>query len=263
MDVNMTRIRPYGDTLDDGYMQLSFTLPVPPSAEAKKAAEILAEKMGFEDVKVVYAHNIADSFSFFVVYGRCIHSIDMTTIEIPKVNADFMSYEEINRFIEKRIGRKIVVVAACTGTDAHTVGIDAIINMKGYRGEYGLERYPWFTTHNLGSQVPNEDLLAKAIQVNADAILVSQVVTQRNIHIDNLTHLAELVEAEGIRDKVLLIMGGPRISHELAVELGYDAGFGPGTLPSHVGSFIAQALARSLRNQAEQTKGVYPCSTNP
>ncbi len=168
-----------------------------------------------------------------------------------------MSYREINQFIEKRIGRKIVVVAACTGTDAHTVGIDAIINMKGYRGEYGLERYPWFTTYNLGSQVPNEDLLAKAIQVNADAILVSQVVTQRNIHIDNLTHLAELAEAEGIRDEVLLIMGGPRISHELAIELGYDAGFGPGTLPSHVGSFIAQALARTMRNSKEQAKEVY------
>jgi beta-lysine 5,6-aminomutase beta subunit len=258
MEVNMTRVRPYGDTLDDGYMQLSFTLPVQCNAEARKAAELLGEKMGLEDVKVVYSDNIADNFSFFVVYGRCTHSVDMTAIDIPKVDADFMSYQEINGFIEKHIGRKIVVVAACTGTDAHTVGIDAIINMKGYRGEYGLERYPWFTTYNLGSQVPNEDLLAKAIQVNADALLVSQVVTQRNIHIDNLTHLAELVEAEGIRDKVLLIMGGPRISHELAIELGYDAGFGPGTLPSHVGSFIAQALERTIRNSKEQTKGVYP-----
>lgn len=245
MDVNMTRIRPYGDTLDDGYVQLSFTLPVPCSDEARKAAEILSEKMGLQDVKIVYSHNLADKFSFFVAYGRCIHSVDMTTLEIPKVNADFMSFEEINEYIETRIGRKLVVVAACTGTDAHTVGIDAIINMKGYRGECGLERYPWFTTYNLGSQVPNEELLAKAIQVNADAILVSQVVTQKNIHIDNLTHLAELVEAEGIRDKVLLVMGGPRITHELAIELGYDAGFGPGTLPSHVGAFIAQALAGS------------------
>lgn len=258
MEVNMTRVRPYGDTLDDGYIQLSFTLPVQCNAEARKAAELLVEKMGLEDVKAVYSHNIADSFSFFVVYGRCTHSVDMTAIDIPKVDADFMSYQEINGFVEKHIGRKIVVVAACTGTDAHTVGIDAIINMKGYRGEYGLERYPWFTTYNLGSQVSNEDLLAKAIQVNADALLVSQVVTQRNIHIDNLTHLAELVEAEGIRDKVLLIMGGPRISHELAIELGYDAGFGSGTLPSHVGSFIAQALARTIRKSEERPKGVYP-----
>ena len=170
MDIDKTRVRPYGDTPDDGYMQLSFTLPVPCSDESRRAAEILGEKMGLEDAKVVYSHNIADSFSFFVIYGRCIHSVDMTTIEIPKVNAEFMPFEQINRFIETRIGRKIVVVAACTGTDAHTVGIDAIINMKGYRGEYGLERYPWFTAYNLGSQVRNEDLLAKAIEVDADAI---------------------------------------------------------------------------------------------
>ncbi|MCR4403231.1 MAG: cobalamin-dependent protein [Firmicutes bacterium] len=246
MKLDLTRIRPYGDTMDDGWVQLSFTLPVPCGREARRAAELLCEKMGLDDVRVVYDHDVADNFTFFVAYGRCVHSVDFTAIEVPKVNMRHMSFDEINRFIEQRIRRKVVVVAACTGTDAHTVGIDAIINMKGYAGEYGLERYPWFVAYNLGSQVPNESLVAKAIEVGADAILVSQVVTQKNIHIDNLTNLAELVEAEGIRDKVLLIMGGPRITHELAVELGYDAGFGPGTLPSHVGAFIAQELARRM-----------------
>ncbi|MFR2966003.1 MAG: hypothetical protein ACLTK0_06255 [Anaerovoracaceae bacterium] len=57
-------------------------------------------------------------------------------------------------------------------------------------------------------------------------ILVSQTVTQKDIHIKQLTKMVELVEAEGIRDKVILTCGGPRISHELAQELGYDAGFG-------------------------------------
>ncbi|MGB4633246.1 MAG: OAM dimerization domain-containing protein, partial [Bacillota bacterium] len=118
MEVDLSRIRPYGDTLDDGYMQLSFTLPVQCDAKAKKAAELLSEKMGLRDVKVVYAHNIGDSFSFFIVYGRCIHSVDMTAINIPEVDVEFMSYDEINEFIEKHIGRKVVVVAACTGTDA-------------------------------------------------------------------------------------------------------------------------------------------------
>lgn len=246
MNANLARVRPYGDTLDDGYVQMSFTLPVPCSPEATRAASVLCGKMGLEDARVVYTHDIAGTFSFFVVYGRCRHSVDLTRMKVPRVDMEHMTYDEINEFIKTHIGRRVVVVAACTGTDAHTVGIDAIISMKGYAGEYGLERYSWFTAYNLGSQVPNETLLAKAIEVNADAILVSQVVTQRNVHIDNLTNLAELVEAEGIREKVLLIMGGPRISHELAVELGYDAGFGPGTLPSHVGSFIAQELARRI-----------------
>jgi beta-lysine 5,6-aminomutase beta subunit len=70
------------------------------------------------------------------------------------------------------------------------------------------------------------------------------VVTQKNVHLENLTELIELAEAEGIRDRMLFIAGGPRISHELAIELGFDAGFGPGTLPNHVASFIVKELAR-------------------
>ena len=53
------------------------------------------------------------------------------------------------------------------------------------------------------------------IEEKADVILVSQVVTQKNIRLDNLTKLSDLLEAEGLRDKVILVVGGPRISHEL------------------------------------------------
>jgi beta-lysine 5,6-aminomutase beta subunit len=122
------------------------------------------------------------------------------------------------------------------------VGLDAILNMKGFHGDYGLERYSEFIVSNLGSQVPNEVLVAKAQEVKADAILVSQVVTQKNIHLQNLTQLVDLLEAEGMREKVMLVCGGPRLTHELAVELGYDAGFGPGTVPSEVASYILQEL---------------------
>jgi beta-lysine 5,6-aminomutase beta subunit len=75
-------------------------------------------------------------------------------------------------------------------------------------------------------------------------ILVSQVVTQKNIHIQNLTRLIELAEAEGLRDKMLFICGGPRISHELAIELGYDAGFGTGSYATDVASYIAITMAQ-------------------
>ena len=48
-------------------------------------------------------------------------------------------------------------------------------------------------------------------------------MTQKDIHIQNLTELVELLEAEGLRDKFVLCCGGARITHELAKELGYDA----------------------------------------
>jgi len=245
--VDLGKVKTYGDTLNDGAMQVSFTLPVPAGDEAREAARQIALKMGLESPAVTEMADLGAGFTFFVLYGKCTHSVDFASIKIPKQQQKIMNFKEVNSLIKSELGRKVVVVAACTGSDAHTVGIDAIINMKGYRGEYGLERYPEIEAYNLGSQVPNAELLARAVELGADAILVSQVVTQKNIHLENLTELVELAEAEGLRDRVLLICGGPRISHELAIELGYDAGFGPGTLPNHVASFIAVELVRRNR----------------
>lgn len=244
MKVDLTKLKIYGDTYNDGAIQVSFTLPVPPGDEAKEAARQIALKMGLEDSAVTEMADLGAGFTFFVLYGKCAHTVDYSKIKIPKQQQTVLSAKEVNALIKKELDRKVVVVAACTGSDAHTVGIDAIINMKGYRGEYGLERYPEMEAYNLGSQVPNAELLVRAVELNADAVLVSQVVTQKNIHLENLTELVELAEAEGLRDRVLLICGGPRISHELAIELGYDAGFGPGTLPNHVASYIAAELIR-------------------
>jgi beta-lysine 5,6-aminomutase beta subunit len=78
--------------------------------------------------------------------------------------------------------------------------------------------------------------------VDADAILVSQVVTQKDVHIRNLTNFIELLEAEGLRDRFIAIAGGPRIGHRLAIELGFDAGFGRGTYPEHVATFIVNRM---------------------
>lgn len=242
--VDLTRVRPYGDTLNDGMTQLSFTLPVPYGEEAKEAAKQLVLKMGLEEPSVVEAKDLGIGYTYFVIYGKCRHMVDYTAIQVPKVEVDTMEKEEVEKYIKSNIGRDIVIMGACTGTDAHTVGIDAIMNMKGFHGHFGLERYVGLETYNLGSQVPNEELVAKAIELKADAILVSQVVTQKDVHIPNLTELIELLEAEGIRDKMVVVCGGPRISHELAKELGYDAGFGSGSYAEDVASFIVEEMVK-------------------
>ncbi len=267
----MAEIRPYGDTPNDGRVQLSFTLPLAAGAAAAEAARLLARKMGLQEPQVAFMQDLyagagsraaasgaAIGFSFLILYGRCVHTIDPAAIEVPPAaDVHEMDFYEINDFIARRIGRRVVVVGACTGSDAHTLGLDAIMNMKGYTGRPGLERYPWFEAINLGSQVPNETLVAKAIDAGADAILVSQVVTQKDVHVPNLTQLVDLLEAEGIRDDVILICGGPRVSHELAVELGYDAGFGPGTLPPTVAAYIAQEMVRrGLAAQCQPKQGI-------
>jgi beta-lysine 5,6-aminomutase beta subunit len=242
--VDLTKVKPYGDTLNDGMVQMSFTLPVSASEEAKEAARRLALKMGLEDPSVVSMKNMGPGFSFFIVYGRCGESIDYTGIEVPKVDVETMSKKEVEAYIEEKIKRDITIIGACTGSDAHTVGIDAIMNMKGYDGHYGLERYNGIEAVNMGSQVPNEELVAKAIELKADGILVSQVVTQKDVHIPNLTELIELLEAEGLREKMVVVCGGPRINHELAKELGYDAGFGTGSYAEDVASFVVDEIVK-------------------
>ncbi len=241
-------IRPYGDATNDGKVQLSFTLPVEWSEAADEAARQLVAKMGFTDVQVVDGRRIASGFSFFVVYASTTQSIDFATIKAPSAKTHAMSMEEIDGFVHERIGRRIRIAGACIGTDAHTVGIDAILNMKGYKGDYGLERYHAFETFNLGSQVAVDDFVRFAKEHAVDALLASQVVTQKGSDIKNFTALAELLEAEGLRDRVILICGGPRVTNLLASELGYDAGFGRGTVPSEVAAFVATALAERLAN---------------
>ncbi len=235
-------IKPYGDTLDDGKVQLSFTLPVPWSEGADEAARQLVVKMGFADVQVAEGRAIAENFSFFVVYAATPQAIDFESLAVPSVKTHKMSMEEIDALLEERIGRKVRVAGACIGTDAHTVGIDAILNMKGYQGDYGLERYKMFETYNLGSQVSVEDLVRFTKEKKIDALLASQVVTQKGSDVKNFTALVELLEAEGLRDNVILCCGGPRMTSLLATELGYDAGFGRGTLPSEVAAFIATRM---------------------
>src|SRR5581483_9910721 len=195
---------------------------------------------------VVDGRAIASGFSFFVVYARTPVSIDVSTVRAPSATRDALSMEQVDDLIAKRVGRKVRVAGACIGTDAHTVGIDAILNMKGYKGDYGLERYHEFETYNLGSQVAVEDLVAFAKRHQVDAILASQVVTQKGSDLKNFTQLAELLEAEGLRDRIVLICGGPRVTNLMAGELGYDAGFGRGTLPSEVAAFVAVTLAERL-----------------
>jgi len=245
-NLDLTRIQPYGDTLNDGKVQLSFTLPVDHDEKAIEAAKELSEKMGLKDPVVAYHTSLDKGFTFFVVYGKSIHTIDYTKIQVETVEVDLMSKDEINSYIKEKLGRKLVILGASTGTDAHTVGIDAIINMKDFAGHYGLEHFEMIEAFNLGSQVTNEEFVKKAIELKADALLVSQTVTQKDIHVKNLTQLVELLEAEGIREKVILICGGPRISNELAKELGYDAGFGPGTYADIVATFTIKEIVKRM-----------------
>ena len=242
--LDLTKIKPYGDTMNDGKVQLSFTLPVSCGPEAIESAKQLLKAMGLDNPQVVFYRELTPGFTFFNCYGSLLHTVDFTSIRVPKVESTVMDMHQVDEYIKENIGRKLVMVGASTGTDAHTVGIDAIMNMKGYAGHYGLERYDMIEALNMGSQVLNEDIIAKAMEMNADAILVSQTVTQKDVHIKNCVEFIEMMEAEGLRERMIVICGGPRITHEMARELGFDAGFGINTYAEDVASFVAQEYVR-------------------
>ncbi len=240
-------VRPYGDKKGDGAVQVSFTLPIPRSAVATEAAKRYVARMGLREPYVTLAEAIAPDFTYFVVYGRATQDIDVASITAEEAPAAALTRDEIDAEIARRFGRRLVVLGCALESDAHTVGLDAIFNMKGFAGDYGLERYHGFDARNLGAQVPVAELARKIRETKADAVLVSATVTQNDIHVRHMTDLVDMLEAERLRDRVVLVAGGARIDHALAKELGYDAGFGPGTTASRVAGFLLEEITRRQR----------------
>jgi beta-lysine 5,6-aminomutase beta subunit len=223
-------------------VQLSFTLPVPADGRARELGLQFLRNNGFREPQIVHVAPADRDMAFYVAYAKAPRGVDPAEVTTSEVEAPELSFSQINSLIERELGRRMVVIGAAIESDAHTVGIDAIMNMKGFAGDYGLERYPWIEAVNLGAQVPCERLVREAQEREADAILVSQVVTQKQVHARQLTKLVDILEAERLRDRYLLVCGGPRLSNTFAKELGYDAGFGAGARPSHVAAWIAREL---------------------
>jgi beta-lysine 5,6-aminomutase beta subunit len=165
-------------------------------------------------------------------------------VQVHEREYPLLSPKEANNAIKRTLRRKLVVLGACIGTDAHTVGIDAILNIKGFAGEKGLEYYREIKVVNLGAQVLVPDLVAASRAEKADAVLVSQVVTQRDAHLRNTREMSAAFRESYPSDKrPLLVVGGPRFDETATVGLGVDRIFGRGTTPGEVASYLVHALA--------------------
>ena len=248
----MSILRPYGDTTGDGMVQVSFTLPISSvgaqSKVAEGAAEQLAHKMGIDPALVVHAKPMGPDFTFFVVYGRVNHLVDTDKVEVVERDYPLLTPKEVNAAIKAGLRRRLTVVGGCIGTDAHTVGIDAILNIKGFAGEKGLEYYRELKVVNLGAQVSVPQLVARAREEKADAILVSQVVTQRDAHIHNTKEMSAAFRESYPSDRrPLLIVGGPRFDEKMAGDLGVDRVFVRGTTPGEVASYLTHMLVTNRK----------------
>ena len=208
--------------------------------------------MGLDPAMLVHAKQMGDGYTFFVVYGRVHHLVDLTKVQVVERDFPLLSAKEVNAVVKRRLRRKLSVVGACIGTDAHTVGIDAILNVKGIAGEKGLEYYRELKVINLGAQVTVPELVEAARAEKADAVLVSQVVTQRDAHLHNTREMsAAFREALPAGKRPLLVVGGPRFDETMTEELGVDRIFGRGTTPGEVASYLVHALDHARRGGAD------------
>ena len=239
-------VRAYGDTTGDGMVQLSFTLPVPAGPRADAAAALFARKMGLDPALVVHAKAVGEAHTFFVVYGRSPVIVDLDEVAVVEREFPLLTVKEVNLEVRSKLRRRLVVIGATVGTDAHTVGLDAILNVKGFAGEKGLESYRELRVVNMGAQVAAVDLVRRAAAEQADAILVSQVVTQRDAHLHHVREVADALTAQwpSGRPRPLLLVGGPRFDPADAAAIGADRVFAKGTTPREVASYLVHAVAQ-------------------
>jgi len=153
---------------------------------------------------------------------------------------EVLTEDEIREDIDNN---PMTVVAATVGEDEHSVGLREIIDIKhGGIEKYGIE------SNYLGTSVPVEKLVDAAIEINADAILASTIISHDDIHYKNMKKLHELCVEKGIRDKIILAAGGTQVSNELAVKNGMDAGFGRGSNGDQVATFLVKRR-REMKNE--------------
>jgi len=228
---NSSTIKPEMEWQGDGIVLLTLFLPTDKRTAEFSGLEI-GRRMGLEDVEVIHSEIMQPAEGTRIeLKGRFNQVIDTAELEIPPA-PEILSEEEIRAEVKSS---PLKVVAGTVGNDEHSVGLREIIDIK----HGGLEGFG-IQCHYLGTSVPLEKLVDAAIELEADAILASTIISHYDVHYQHMKRLHELCVEKGIRDRIILISGGTQVSPEMAVEQGVDAGFGRGTKGIHVATFLVK-----------------------
>ena len=90
----------------------------------------------------------------------------------------------------------------------------------------------------LGTSCAPEKLVNAAVELNADAIMASTIISHDDIHYKNIAKIDQIAREMGIRDKIIFIAGGTQVTPELARKAGADEGFGRGSHGVHDATFL-------------------------
>lgn len=232
-------IKPEAEWQGDGIVLLTMML-----SESKRVAEAAAleigKKMGLTDCEVINKEVMqAAEGTRIELKGRVPFAIDKSTLVIPDEPKE-LSDDEIREEMKRK---KMVIVAGTVGEDEHSVGLREIIDIKhGGIEKYGVE------VHYLGTSVPVEKLVDAAIELDADAVLASTIISHDDIHYRNMKRIHELAIEKGVRDKLMIMAGGTQVVPEIAVQNGMDAAFGRGCN----GAMVATALVERRRKMERE-----------
>ena len=192
----------------DGVVMMTMCIPTHARAAEAVALEI-GHKLGLDEPVVISKEVLQDAEGTRVeMKGKVPFDIDPSTLEIPAPphhQSDAVLYKEFEE-------HPMVVVCGTVGNDEHSVGLREIINIK----HGGIEK--WGVKVNyLGTSVPVEKLVDAAVELNADAILASTIISHDNVHYKNMKRINELAIEKGIRDKVIIAAGGTQVVPEEAM----------------------------------------------
>ena len=107
----------------------------------------------------------------------------------------------------RTLGR--VVIATVEG-DIHEIGKSLVATMLGASG---------FEVYDLGVDAPSDKIIGKALEVNADIIAMSALLTTTMIR---QREVIEELEKEGLRSRFKVMVGGAPITHDWVKTIGAD-----------------------------------------
>ncbi|HHT85465.1 MAG: D-ornithine 4,5-aminomutase subunit OraE [Bacillota bacterium] len=224
-------IRPEVEWAQDGIVVLTIFIP-DSEAIAESASLEIAAKMGLEQPEIIHKRVIHPSEGTLVeLKGIVPFSLKRSELKTPE-KPEVLSEDEIRRAISEH---PMKVVCGTVGEDEHSVGMREIIDIK----HGGIEGFGIKAVY-LGTSVPVEKMIDAAIEEDADAILISTIISHADIHRKNMEKLSRLCVEKGVRDRFILVGGGTQVTNDLAVEAGLDAGFGRGTKGIQVASFLVE-----------------------
>jgi len=226
---NTNMLKPEVEWLADGTVTVELFLPTSQRV-AEFAGLEFAKAMNLQNAEVNHSEMMHVSEGTRVqIKGTLDYAVDMDKLVIPE-EPKVMNDDELWAAMDSN---PMTIIAATVGEDEHSVGLREVIDIKhGGIEKWGIE------VEYLGTSCPVEKLVDAAIELNADAILASTIISHGDIHYKNMKRLHEYAIEKGVREKLIICAGGTQVTPELAVENGMDAGFTRGHRGNHVATFL-------------------------